>query len=526
MHYRAPMTTRLALILTMVGGCSSVAPRAPSGPVAQSVEQAAARNGVSRDLMLSIAAVEGGLLLDRVRVLQIGDDVPVGGVLELRHGKLNTLQRGAELMGTDETALRIDTDLGTEAGARVLAELGRQSGAHAGDLNSWQAALEELSGMSGVGAREEYAADVLEVLRAGGSFPARGGEQVIIDAHPEVALPAPSVFREAANGTPDFPGALWFTTSCTNKCDIGRPDGNAAVNSIVIHDTEGGWAGSVATLQNDAGKSVHYIVDADGSRVGQFRPETDTTWHAGNYDVNKHSVGIEHVGTAADPNGYQTALYLKSAALVKSIRSRWSIPLDRQHIFGHYQVPNGNAIAESSPPCSLALDTCETDSNYGGADNHTDPGVHWQWCQYMEMLGGSCTCNDAYDHFNCTTDKTEAVRCVSGKVEIDHCTAGCVAQPIGVDDVCNKTPDPMTPDPNPTPDPMNPNPGGGNNVIVGGAAVYAPGGGGGSGMTSEGNGASSGCSMALGGRTTPISWLLILGVALLGLATRRRLLRP
>ena len=56
------------------------------------------------------------------------------------------------------------------------------------------------------------------------------------------------------------------------------------------------------------------------------------------------------------------------------------------------------ALAKEPPPPGLAeararveefLDACETSPNYGGADNHTDPGYHWQWCQYMERLGGS-----------------------------------------------------------------------------------------------------------------------------------------
>ena len=51
---------------------------------------------------------------------------------------------------------------------------------------------------------------------------------------------------------------------------------------------------------------------------------------------------------AADPNGYSDKLYEKSTALVKSIRSRWKVPLDRDHIYGHYQVPDGNAISARS----------------------------------------------------------------------------------------------------------------------------------------------------------------------------------
>lgn len=431
---------RLALGLLLLSGCSTQQPEPlPAGPVAQSVAISAERNGVPRELMLAIGVVEGGVQLQKVRLPDPEDHVPVGGVLELRHGAFNSLERGAELLGTDELTLRADTDLGTEAGARVLAELGRETGARADDLASWRAALEKLSGMADYQSRARYAEDVFTILRAGGPFPARNGETITISAHPDLPIAPDGPFVEAATGTPDFPGAIWFSTSCTNKCDTTRTAGTAVVNLITIHDTEGGWSASVATLQNDSGKSVHYIVDADGSRVGQFVPETYTAWHAGNYYVNQRSVGIEHVGFAADASGYSDGLYKKSVELVKNIRTRWKVPLDRDHIYGHYQVPDGNNIAESSPRCSDTLDACETSANYGGAANHRDPGYHWQWCQYFEMLGGTCDCNDAYSLWNCTTDKTEAVRCSNGKVEIDHCDAGCVVQPVGTNDVCNHT---------------------------------------------------------------------------------------
>ena len=405
----------------------------PAGPVARSIDTAAAEADVPADLMTAIAVEEGGIKLPALRIVDADDNVPVGGVLELRHGRLNTLALGAQLVGATEDQLRGDTDLGTRAGALVLAQLGREHGAGT-TLESWRGAVEALSGMDDDGARA-YADRVFEILRTGGAFPARGGEVIRIAAHPEIAVAVARTTPPPV--TPDFPGAIWFTTSCTNKCTVGRPLGNAAVDKIVIHDTEGGWDGSVATLQNDGGKSVHYIVDADGSRVGQFRPETDTTWHAGNYYYNETSVGIEHVGVASDPAGYSDGLYAKSQELVKSIRTRWNVPLDRAHIVGHYQVPNGNNISESSPACSDTLDACETSPNYGGAGNHRDPGYHWMWCQYMEHLGGECTCNDAYSLWNCTTDQKEAVRCQSGVVQIEQCANGCDVMPIGQDDVCH-----------------------------------------------------------------------------------------
>src|SRR3954447_3717499 len=60
---------RALLVLMLVGGCSS--PAQPEGPVAQSITQAAARNGVPRDLMVAIAVTEGGLLLPKTRILRL-----------------------------------------------------------------------------------------------------------------------------------------------------------------------------------------------------------------------------------------------------------------------------------------------------------------------------------------------------------------------------------------------------------------------------------------------------------------------
>jgi N-acetyl-anhydromuramyl-L-alanine amidase AmpD len=496
------------------GAAASVAPAAhDSGPVGRSIDAAAGEAGVPADLLLAIAVEEGGLHLAALRQVEADDPVPVAGRLELRHGRLDTLAMGARLMGTTEDALRADTDLGTRAGAAVLAELGRQHGAGA-DLASWRPALEALSGMGDYDARN-YAGRVFAILRTGGAFPARAGELVQVAAHPTIDEAETVQVQRLAAGTPDFPGATWFDTSCTNKCNVGRPLGNASVNKIVIHDTEGGWDGSVATLQYDGGKSVHYIIDADGSRVGQFRPETDTTWHAGNYYYNETSVGIEHVGVASDASGYSDGLYARSRELVQSIRSRWDVPLDRTHIVGHYQIPNGNKIAESSAPCTDTLDACENSANYGGAANHRDPGYYWQWCQYMEGLGGSCTCNDAWSLWNCTTDGAEAVRCNNGQVEIEQCTGGCDVMAIGTDDVCHVAPD-------------GGGDGSGSGSGSGSGGGGGPGGGpgGGDGTDPGGSGAGgpgdvvAGCAAAGGGQAGGA--LLLIGASLIAIRRRRR----
>src|SRR5450432_33424 len=112
------------------GASASVA---ATGPLGRAFDASARANGVPRDVLVAIAQTEGSLDMPAVRVVAAETAVPVAGPLQLRHGKLDTLARGAALVGVTELALRQDTDLALEAGARVLAEVGRTRGASAKD---------------------------------------------------------------------------------------------------------------------------------------------------------------------------------------------------------------------------------------------------------------------------------------------------------------------------------------------------------------------------------------------------------
>jgi MYXO-CTERM domain-containing protein len=208
--------------------------------------------------------------------------------------------------------------------------------------------------------------------------------------------------------------------------------GGNAVKYVLIHDTEGGWDASVATLQNDPGKSAHYIVGTDG-RLGQFVHEKDTAWHCGNFFYNQRSVGIEHVGYST--KAFPTKLYETSARLLAHLTTKYQVPKDRAHVIGHDQVPNGNRIAESAAPCSASPKECQSNTSYGGASHHTDPGV-WEWCTFMARFGGTCKCNDAWELWNCSSDRTQAFRCAGGKIEIASCGGGCEVKPQGEPDDC------------------------------------------------------------------------------------------
>src|SRR5689334_12081426 len=124
------MGRRTLALVCLLGGMAACGRRGEettvqTGALSQAFESTATRTHVPRDLLVAIAAVEGGLEMPRIREgLEPNPEMPAAGPLMLRRGKLDTLARGASLTGVAESDLRRDADLALDAGARVLAELG------------------------------------------------------------------------------------------------------------------------------------------------------------------------------------------------------------------------------------------------------------------------------------------------------------------------------------------------------------------------------------------------------------------
>jgi N-acetylmuramoyl-L-alanine amidase len=118
--------------------------------------------------------------------------------------------------------------------------------------------------------------------------------------------------------------------------------------AIVIHIMEGTLAGTDSWFRSPQSKvSAHYGVGKDGS-VHQYVAETDAAWHAGRVhgatwqgrragvNPNLYTIGIEHEGKG--DTEWPDAMYRASAALIRDIAHRWSIPIDRAHIIGHREI--------------------------------------------------------------------------------------------------------------------------------------------------------------------------------------------
>lgn len=121
-----------------------------------------------------------------------------------------------------------------------------------------------------------------------------------------------------------------------------RPEG------VVIHIMDGTLVGTDSWFANPASQvSAHYGVGRTGE-VHQYVKEEDTAWHAGRVDApawrlikpnvnpNLYTVGIEHEGKADDV--WTDAMKQSSAELVREICQRWQIPIDRNHIVGHFEI--------------------------------------------------------------------------------------------------------------------------------------------------------------------------------------------
>ncbi|MER5290646.1 N-acetylmuramoyl-L-alanine amidase [Streptomyces pharetrae] len=177
----------------------------------------------------------------------------------------------------------------------------------------------------------------------------------------------PGVEKPRVKGAVDYRGARWVAASSANFRWADRPD-DYAIEMVVVHVTQGSFDSAVRVFQDpEHGAASHYIVGQDG-RVAQMIRELDVAYHAGNRDYNERSIGIEHAGFVDRPQDFTDAMYAASARLTAGICRRYDIPVDREHIIGHVEVP--------------------------GTD-HTDPGPHWDWERYLKLVRQARTASEA-----------------------------------------------------------------------------------------------------------------------------------
>ncbi|MEU6480336.1 N-acetylmuramoyl-L-alanine amidase [Streptomyces sp. NPDC047017] len=384
---------------------SSHTPSRPSADSRQhTFERAAAQYGVPLPVLLAVSyhesawdahagesSTSGGYgpmhLTDVTPAMLAGGDAGAAGRADLAamaaDPSLHTLQAAARLTGLPAGRLRADETANIRAGAALLASYAKSTvGGTPADQGKWYAAVARYSGSTEQRTARAFADRVFATIENGAAETTRDGQHITLPATPRVhpattrlsalqpRTTAARTAAAAADGTAECPATLdcaFLPAAAANGQVSDRPANGIRIDSIVIHDTESSYDATLNTFQKPGGGSAHYVIRSSDGAVTQMVPTKDISFQAGNYSTNMHSIGIEHEGyAAAGGTWYTQTQYETSADLVRYLAARFGVPLDRQHVIGHDNVPGPSSALVSGM--------------------HWDPGPSWDWERFMKLL--------------------------------------------------------------------------------------------------------------------------------------------
>ncbi|MGW2841182.1 peptidoglycan-binding protein [Streptomyces sp. NPDC001493] len=335
---------------------ASAAPDPAAGSLNGAFARAANEYGVPRDLLAAVGYGETHFDGHQGRPSQDNGY----GVMHLVSNPTNrSLEKAAALTGASAAQLRENTATNVLGGAAVLRSYADSLGLDRDerlDVDSWYPAVARYGGADGPAAAL-YADTVYSFLAGGLRGRTPEGEEITVTSRPVSPEKGDLAPSDVSTRSADYPSALWVPASTTNY-KSGR---TADIDKIVIHVTQGSYAGSISWFQDPAAVvSAHYVIRSSDGQITQMVRDSDTAYHA--KSANASSLGIEHEGWIDDPTWFTDAMYRSSAALTRYLCDRHGIVKDRAHIIGHSEAP-GN--------------------------DHTDPGPYWDWTTYMQLVDGS-----------------------------------------------------------------------------------------------------------------------------------------
>lgn len=142
--------------------------------------------------------------------------------------------------------------------------------------------------------------------------------------------------------------------------------GGRSIDKIIIHHN----AGNLTTkgcydVWQSREASAHYQVEASGT-IGQLVWDKDTAWHAGNWDANASSIGIEHADISNSPWSVSDATLDNGAHLVAALCHHYKLgrPQWYGNVFPHH--------AFSPTECPASLDGSQRDAYMLRAQQYYD----------------------------------------------------------------------------------------------------------------------------------------------------------
>lgn len=313
----------------------------------------------------------------------------------------NSLGMAAQLLGIDEKKLKTNTEQNIRGGAALLAQYATETvGKIPVEIGDWYGAVMLFSGSNIKSVAEEFAEGVFTTIETGVERTTVNGQKVTLkgmEIEPNKHTAKNINLRNPESSGADCPNGLECTfipatyeQYSSSSRDYGnydlaeRPDDGLDIRYIIIHDIEGSSESAINHFQAQSYVSAHYVLDSDDGTITQMVRPKDVAWHAGNWYFNAHSIGFEHEGFAVEgADWYSEQMYRSSAKLVKYLAETYNIPLDRQHIIGHDEVPG------LTPARQAAM--------------HWDPGAYWDWSHFFNLLGEPINPSDGDHNSNMIT---------------------------------------------------------------------------------------------------------------------------
>jgi N-acetylmuramoyl-L-alanine amidase len=288
------------------------------------------------------------------------------GVMHLVDNPTNhTLATASRLTGMSTQRLKTDSAANIEGAAAVLRRYADRAGLDRTERDrvaAWYPIVARYGHASRDWTARLYADTVYDYIASGVRIGTEAGDILSLRADPNVR---PERGRYATVDTSlqgleaGFPGAIWNPADPSNYTAASRGAGD--ITAVVIHTTQGSYAGTISWFQNpDSNVGAHYVIRSSDGEITQMVDDSDIGWHA--RDGNSYSIGIEHEGFVDDPSWYTDAMYTASAQVTAYACSTYGFTCDRSHVVGHSEVP-GN--------------------------DHTDPGPYWDWDYYMALVTGT-----------------------------------------------------------------------------------------------------------------------------------------
>jgi hypothetical protein len=349
-----------AVVLTGGAATGEQAARA-GGPVNAAFAAAAGEFDVPRDLVVAVGY--GETHLDG-HAGEPSQDNGFGVMHLVSNPARHTLEQAAQLTGAPDGALRTDTAANIRGGAAVLRALADEhglDGAARDRLGAWYPVVAAYGGATDDRVAKMYADTVYDLLASGIEAKTGTEEVVVARQQPQTEqgrFASVRALDDVAGDVHamDYPNAIWNPASGANY----SPGRTSGITNVVIHVTQGSYAGTISWFQNpDAQVSAHYVVRSADGEITHMVADADTAWHA--RSGNPYSIGIEHEGFVDDPSWFTDAMYRSSAALTSWLCDNYGLAKDRNTIVGHSEVP-GN--------------------------DHTDPGPNWNWDYYIQLVNG------------------------------------------------------------------------------------------------------------------------------------------